>query len=377
MILINGREMNLGFNEDPTPYEKIVKAKINDIRESFKGRFPLKFSLHKNLVANGIISEANGRNAKNIPIYPYRPIKLSQSVIIGDERVMLTYCKRLVYNKAKDEYRPDMKNLEMSKGGKIDVIEHDAELAFFLLYVHPNVDNALDCVEIKRDVDPRSQREYVYTFVDEHKAAMETIQRDKAKVKTQAIIYAEMTDEIVKAMSIRYNIPDANVKNVDMLRIELFNKIVSTAATAHSYENVYGEFESKYKEHLSNGKKSDVKKEESSNPPAAQQTPPPSDENKSNDHSGESEVDKELRLKTLITDATNAGIIRANTGSKNSNYHFWCFIDEEGKNGNRICPIIDKDSTDSIYKHLLTNENDIVKNIENKVEEYNKSKNNI
>ena len=364
MILINGQEINLGYSKEETPYEAIIKEKIKGIKESFKGRFPLKFSLHKSLVTNGTISEANGRNPYNVPIYPHRPIKLSQSVIINDERVMLTYCKRLVYNKAKDEYRPDMKNLSLERGGKIDIIEHDADLAFFLLYVHPNVDNALDCTEIKRDIDSRKQREYLYSFIDEHKAAMETIQRDKAKVKTQAIIYAEMTDEIVKAMSIRYNILDANVKNVDMLRIELFNKIVSTAETAHSYENVYGEFESKYKEHLSNGKKTEVKKEEVYDTPT-----PPADQTPANNRSGESEVDKELRLKTLITDAVNAEVIRANgLGSKNANYHYWCFIDDEGKNGDRICAIIDRDSTDSLYKHLLLNENDIVKNIENKVE---------
>lgn len=375
MILINNEEIKLGYSKDATPYEVVIKEKINELKESFKGRFPLKFSLHKSLIANGTISEANGRNPKNIPIYPYRPIKLSQSVIIGEDRVMLTYCKRLVYNKAKDEYRPDIKNLELGRAGKLDVIEHDADLAFFLLYVHPNVDNALECVEIKRDVDPKKQRDYIYTFVDEHKAAMETIQRDKAKVKTQAIIYAEMTDEIVKAMSIRYNIVGADVKNVDMLRIELFNKIVSTAETAHSYENVYGEFESKYKEHLSNGKKADVKvdvkdiKEE--------QTPPATDLSK-NDNSGESEVDKELRLKKLITTATNAEIIRASgLGSKNVNYHYWCFVDEAGKNGDRICAIIDKDATDSIYKALLLNENDIVKNIENKVAEFEKKKGKI
>lgn len=373
MILINGKEINLGYNDDPTPYEAVIKEKIKGIKESFKGRFPLRFSLHKNLITNGTISEANGRNAYSVPIYPHRPIKLSQSVIINDDRVVLTYCKRLVYNKAKDEYRPDIKNLDLAKGGKIDVIEHDADLAFYLLYVHTNVDNALDCLEIKRDIDPRNPREYFYTFVDEHKAAMETIQKDKAKVKTQAIIYAEMTDEIVKAMSIRYNIAGAETKNVDMLRIELFNKIVSTAETAHAYENVYGEFESKYKEHLGNKKTAPATAKAENNEPT-----PPSNDNQNDDNEPESELDKELRLKKLITEAENAGIIRANgLKSNNSNHHYWCFVDSEGKNGDRICAIIDRDSANSLYKALLVNENDIVKNIEGKVEAYNKKKGNI
>jgi hypothetical protein len=377
MILINGEEINLGYSKEPTPYEVVIKEKIKDIKESFKGRFPLRFSLHKNLITNGTISEANGRNAYTVPIYPHRPIKLSQSVIINDERVVLTYCKKLVYNKSKNEYRPDIKNLDLAKGGKLDVIEHDADLAFYLLYVHNNVDNAFDCLEIKRDVVPGNPREYFYTFVDEHKVAMETIQRDKAKVKTQAIIYAEMTDEIVKAMSIRYNIAGAEIKNVDMLRIELFNKIVSTAETAYAYENVYGEFESKYKEHLGLcNKKSASAKEENK-----EQTPPPTPPSNDNQNGGndpESELDKELRLKSLITKAENAGIIRANgLKSTNSNYHFWCFVNSEGKNGDRICAIINRDAADSLYKALLINENDIVKNIESRVEAYDKAKGNI
>lgn len=376
MILINNEEINLGYSEKSTPIETIIKAKIKTIKESFKGRFPLEFSLHPKLITKGSITDSAGGQPREIPIYPFRPIKLSQSVIIEGERVMLTYCKRLVYNKAKDEYRPDMKNLSLTEFGRLNVIEHDADLAFFLLYVHANVENALDCIEIKRDIKDERNREYFYKFVDEHKAAMESVQKDKAKVKIQSIIYNDMTDEIVKAMSIRYNIVNAETKDTNVLRIELFNKIVSTAATAHQYENVYGEFEAKYRQHLP-AKTGEVAAKVADEVKKSEPEPEVEPE-KPFTRSVEDEATKELRLKSLITAATNAGIIRASgLNSKNVNYHYWCFIDEDGKNGNRICAIIDKDATDSIYKALLVNENDIVKNLETKVLAYNKKVNSI
>jgi len=365
MLLIRNEELVLtGSTTSGTEVEKVIKTKIKELRKTFAGQFPLRFEFDKKLQRMGSLVDSDFRNEVKVPVYPsLKPIPLSAQVVIAGERVVLTYCTSRREKNGKWINLP--KNLAFR--GKLSIDEHDEDLAFFLLYCLPAVNNAFDCVEIKR-VKPNNA--FTYSFIDENRVATAIVQKDKAVTEVKYLINNTMTDEQVKGMSIVYNIAGAEMEaHADKLRVSLFTAIELKAKSALSYENVYGEFIAKYKalyEAKSKAVVNDIKKDE----PIVEKVKEVVKEAEKE----ENEIDKEqieLDYKTLISQALAANIIMEfGKGSSDFSKKRWCFK-VDGKQSDKICGIFDNDPNESLYKEMLNNE-DLVKAIKTKLSEVSK-----
>ena len=87
------------------------------------------------------------------------------------------------------------------------------------MYCHPNIANTFDCAEIKRNT---TKKEYFYKFVDDQKAAIQLVEKDRQRIKVYNIILNEMNAEQVKNMAIIYDIPRAEMEHEAVLRNQLW-----------------------------------------------------------------------------------------------------------------------------------------------------------
>jgi len=340
MILINNEEINLGTALEHTEIEEVIMQKQEVIKKTFAGRFPLKFTLEDRYISKTKTTDATFQNTREILVYPSRPISLHSQVVIDNERVEIRYCKSRKFNENKQTFINSPKNLVFKT--TYDVNQFDIDLAFFLLYCHPNISGNLEGDDIK--IVRRAAPEYFYKFIDLYKNATEIIEKDKHETTTKYMIYNALTNEEIKSMAILYNIPNANMKTndeSDTLRVELFDKIKELARKAASYENTHELFKSKCDE-LVKGK---------TNKPKDDKKPPV-------DPNGETGIDRDLRIKAFITDSMDTDAISAQgLNSAQADKKRWILRNvDNNKMSVEICRITHEDPLESLYTHMIQSE---------------------
>lgn len=366
-ILINGEELKLTGKPDVgTEVEKLVKSKIAELRKTFEGRFPLKFRFEDKMITSAIRVDSDFRNERKTPVYPSRPITLSTEVVINNVRSVITWCKTRRFDDRKQKWYNSPKMLNMDSNptfikGVLDISEPDADLAFFLLYCHPNINNSFECAEIKRS---NWRKEFFYKFVDDQKAAVEYNEKLRYEIKVQNIILNEMNDEQVRAMAILYEIPNAQMEFGAILSNNLFGMIQNKAKQADSYENVYAEFIAKYEKLYVNKKAMDsvTKTVEPEKLVVETKTPEPEKSNLSAE-------ELELQYMTLITSCKTENVIREfGVNSTDFSKKRWTWVRPDGLNGDKIAPVLTNNPTRDLYNEMLKNP-DLVKALEIRLSE--------
>lgn len=373
-ILINGEELVLtGKPNVGTEMEQLVKGKIEEIRKTFKDRFPLKFRFEDKMVSETTMVDSYFQDPKKMKVYPSRPISLTAEVIIDNVRSTITWCKTRKYNERKNKWLNTPKSLNHDSSptfikGVLDITVPDADLAFFLLYCHPNIANTFDCAEIKRNT---TKKEYFYKFVDDQKAAIQLVEKDRQRIKVYNIILNEMNAEQVKNMAIIYDIPRAEMEHEAVLRNQLWGMINGKADKADSYENVYADFTAKFEKLF---KKVEIPKVTTPKVEGTKEETPATKEPVT-ETPKEEEVENppvdEFKLKDLIYKCKEAGVAKpVGMDSANLNRRMWMLTKLNGSPDGKIVNIISDDPTEDLYKFLSKEENkDLIENLKFRLQE--------
>jgi hypothetical protein len=308
-------------------------------------------------------------------VYPSRPISLTAEVIIDNVRSTITWCKTRKFDERKNKWTNSPKSLNHDSSptfikGALDITEPDTDLAFFLLYCHPNIANSLECAEIKRN---NNKKEYFYKFVDDQKAAIQLVEKDRQRIKVYNIILNEMNAEQVKNMAIMYDIPRAEMEHEAVLRTQLWGMINGKADKADAYENVYADFTAKFEKLFKKveAPKMAAPKVEA---PKVEETPvikvPVTEIPKEEEKVEDAPVD-ELALKGLIYKCKEAGVAKpVGMDSPNLNRRMWMLTKLNGSPDGKIVNIVSDDPTEDLYKFLSKEENkDLIDNLKFRLEE--------
>ena len=357
-IILNKVELDLtGSLDKGTVAEREIKKVMYNLRKQFEGRFPLKFRYDDKMVTTGTKVDGDFRNPVNVPVYPTRPIPLTAEVIFENQRMPISYAKTVRWNESKQKNILEPKNLDFK--GSVDVGENDLDLAFFLLYIQPNMGNAFENAMFKRADWSLARMTAIYKFIDDQKAATALVAKERLQIEVKNLIYNVMTNDHVKAIALKNNMMGAESQYPDTLRISLYNTIVAKADKAESYENIYADFIANYNELF--GKKEKITTEAPAKPAEEEVSKPAS--------VGTSTASKELEVKALISKAIEKKVLME-YGKDNTNFSYknWSFVND-GKKGTKICSLVDgQNPIDTLYKAIVENP-DIEKAIKEMISE--------
>ena len=350
MLLLDNKEINL-TNREAKGAEAIIIKKYNDIKETFKGRFPIVIKYVDSLQSTATTVNSQFSDAKIVPIYPNRPISTTVNISIDGERHTIAYTdtKNWKLNEKTNLRENKLKNIPLNKVGVLEIYGHDADLAFFLLYAHPQVQSEFECVEIKK-LHRSAQPDYFYRLVDEQKDAERLVGRERAKSEVVHLIYNVIDAKTLKQLGIKYKVSGIDMLTPAQIQIQLLSIIVSAAENSESFENVYAQFISDYKKlanldavnknpNLATEKEKEFAKEE-----ALQNTV----------RAGQLEPEFEIEMRQLVDEAIKVGAVKEiGKDSKEASRKFWCYAPKNGAPiGVKIVSIIKPDPKDDLFRIL-------------------------
>jgi len=249
-IYIDNEKLNLkGSVSEGTDHEVFVKKAIADLKQEFKGRFPLiiQFGEHLKFIRN-VTDTTMGRETR-VDGYPaMRKLGLNHDVTLNGVKVNIQYAEKEVRN-ADGEFEPYPRKLSFN--GKLMVGEHDVDLAFFLLYCTSKVNSGrtlkgIDKLGNKSDVPD-------FVFIDTHKENIDEANYYKVKSRVEHSIMESLDDEKIKSIAIHYGIAQATNKPAGVLRPELVRYLNIQSSTSSDKTEPYNEFNIKYEKLTKDG----------------------------------------------------------------------------------------------------------------------------
>lgn len=350
MLLLDGKLINL-TNKLPEGAEKVIINKINDLKEAYKGRFPIVIKYVDSLKSTATTVNSQFSDPKVVPIFPQRPIGVTVNVSINGERHTMAYTdtKSWKLNEKTKERENKLKNIPLNRIGILEIQSHDADLAFFLLYVHPQVQSEFECTEIQK-LHKSAQPDFFYKFVDEQKDAEVLVGKEKAKIKVTNLIYNEIDAKTMKQLGIKYKVNGIDMLTIPQIQIQLLSKIVSLAENSESFENIYAQFESDYKKlknldivnknpELASEKEKEEAKEENLQKAVRE---------------GQLEPEFEIEMRQLVDVAITTGAVKEiGKTSNEASRKYWSYAPKGGAPvGTKIVNIVKPDPKDDLFKIL-------------------------
>lgn len=221
MLLINGEELKKSTASGEA--EKYVLKKIEDIKKMYDGKFPLRFRYPDNKAYK--IYQTSDASSQNLTVGSRMPnsrqMKGERDAVIKGERVRVRWCQSQKYDSNMDAYIPVPKLISFS--GNLTVRQEDADLAFFMLYLDPNVIGGLKDDNIDA-VDKTNEQDKYLLFVDEEKFANDYVSKEKIRAEVVFNVLSNYDEDIIKELAIRHDIRGYKTKSMNNIRELLIKK---------------------------------------------------------------------------------------------------------------------------------------------------------
>lgn len=246
MLIVNGEKLNLtGKPENGTDLEVFVKTKMQELKENYKGRFPLMFLFNDHLKFTKNVSFGMSENFKKVDGYPQgRVLPCETTVIILGDKVKIRYAEEEILNGNAEVIGYEPRKIPFR--GKMMIKDHELDKAFYFLYLLGDVEGRIECSEVKLLNVNKGLK--TLKHVDEFKISEAEIMFEKTKTRINNFILNELSDEHIKQIAILYSIPKAQDSPSSVLRSKLVKSIASKQLTASPNENEYLSFEKKIKQ---------------------------------------------------------------------------------------------------------------------------------
>lgn len=310
MIFIDNVKVDLKSPEG-SKIEKVVKRHIDEIKKSYKGRFPLVIRYGQHLAYKQEV-EQGGQSFVVEKYPPQRTMKLTSQVVIDGVKVNVRWA-----NTENDgKYYPEKEQFK----GKMNISEIDADKAFYFLYCYPNIDGGLESSDIQKIEATNNTPDFA--FIDSHRENRMELDYIKTRARVENAITNEMDDDAIKVAAINYSLSGATTKPSNVLRAELVRLLAIKAETTKDKVAVYQDFTLKCEKFLAN------------------------------------KDNLETKIRALIQKAQEGKYIRHSKINGSANTFEWMYMNpKSGARGKRIYETMpDKSPIESLVTYLLENE---------------------
>lgn len=324
-LYFNDEKLNLtGSPDKGTEFEMFVKSKINEIRSEYSNRMPLVFSFgEKSKYKKYVTSDFS--QVRTIDAYPtLRVIPLSIPILYNGTTITVRYAEYEEVVGDKVNYMPRKLNFS----GRLKIDETKLDLAFFLMYCYNDIDNALSTAEIKK-INANTEGSCTITFVDDIKTNKVKFTYESKKASVVNNIMNIISNENIKKIALIYKIANCEIKETQMLRADIIQKLEINAKMADPLVNVYAEFEAKFGDYFKEGGGVVVV--------------------------GDKEEEELALLKIVDSAVVNKTITLAKQAS---GIDAWWYVRSDGKRGKCITTIdLGEDANDTLIKYFKADKN--------------------
>ncbi len=313
-----------GSLDKGSEFEIFVKTKISEIRKEYSNRMPLVFAFGESTKFKKYVT-ADFNTTRTVDAYPpFRVVSLSVPILYNGVTVNVRYAERQIINGDNITYTP--RNFGFKGREKIN--ETKLDLAFFLLYCYNDIDNALSTPEIKK-INPNTEGNCTLTFVDDIKANKVKFTYDSKKASVVNSIMNIISNDNIKKIALIYKIANCEIKETQMLRADIVQKLEINAKMADPMMNVYAEFEAKFGDYFNEGGGVTIK-------PDTQE--------------------EEIALLKIVDSAiVNKSIMQ---GKQASGIDAWWYVRADGKRGKCITTVdATEDANDALIKYFKADKN--------------------